>query len=86
MYKIVWKERVLDDFHDLSPVMVFQIKKKIEEYLLQAPKELGKPLKGRYKGLYRYRFGNYRVIYSIATDEMLVTVVKVGHRKEIYDG
>ena len=86
MYRIVWKESVVDDFHDISPIMVFRIKKKIEDYLLQAPKELGKPLKGRYKGLYRYRFGDYRVIYSISTDEMLVTIVKVGHRKEIYDG
>ena len=85
MYKIIWKESVQDDFNDISPIMVFQIKKKIEDYLLQAPKELGKPLKGRYKGLYRYRFGNYRVIYSIATDEMLVTIIKVGHRKEVYE-
>lgn len=85
MHKVVWKESVLDDFNDISPSTVFQIKKKIEDYLLQAPKELGKPLKGKYKGLYRYRFGNYRVIYSVATDEMLVTVIRVGHRKEVYD-
>lgn len=34
--------------------------------------------------LYRVRSGNYRVVYEIQDDVVLVTVVKVGHRKDIY--
>ena len=34
--------------------------------------------------LYRLRSGNFRVIYEIIDDELLVTVVKVGHRRSIY--
>lgn len=34
--------------------------------------------------LYRIRTGNYRIIYSIDNDIVLITVVKIGHRKEIY--
>jgi mRNA interferase RelE/StbE len=33
---------------------------------------------------YRVRVGRYRVIYSIGDDELLVVVVRVGHRKDIY--
>ena len=34
--------------------------------------------------LYRIRVGEYRVIYSIDDDQLLVLVVKVGHRKQVY--
>lgn len=42
-----------------------------------------KKLKGR-DGL-RIRVGNYRVIYSVKDNELLVLVVKVGHRKKVYE-
>jgi mRNA interferase RelE/StbE len=34
--------------------------------------------------LYRIRVGNYRVVYEIDNGQIIVTVIKVGHRKEIY--
>jgi mRNA interferase RelE/StbE len=33
---------------------------------------------------YRVRQGNYRILYEIIEDELVVTVVKVGHRRHIY--
>ncbi|WP_217994858.1 type II toxin-antitoxin system RelE family toxin [Methylogaea oryzae] len=36
------------------------------------------------QGLYRLRSGDYRVIYRIENAELLVLVVKVGHRREVY--
>ena len=33
---------------------------------------------------YRVREGNYRIVYSIDDEKLLVDVVKVGHRKEVY--
>ena len=33
---------------------------------------------------YRVRQGNYRIVYSIEEDELIVWVVKVGHRREVY--
>ena len=33
---------------------------------------------------YRIRVGRYRVIYSVADGELLVIVVRVGHRKDVY--
>lgn len=41
-----------------------------------------KKLSGR--GKYRIRQGAYRIVYSIADNELVVVVVKVGHRKDVY--
>ncbi|WP_396142720.1 type II toxin-antitoxin system RelE/ParE family toxin [Flavobacterium sp.] len=35
--------------------------------------------------LYRIRVGNYRIIYSIKNNELRIEVIRIGHRKEIYD-
>ncbi len=35
---------------------------------------------------YRVRCGNYRILYSIEDDILIVFVVKVGHRKDVYRG
>ena len=42
-----------------------------------------KPLKG-FHGIWRLRVGDYRVIYSIKDDQLLVLVLEVGHRREVY--
>ncbi|MFH1371126.1 MAG: type II toxin-antitoxin system RelE/ParE family toxin [Planctomycetota bacterium] len=43
-----------------------------------------RPITGR-KGLYRVRVGNFRIVYLVKDEELLVLVVRVGHRKEIYE-
>ncbi len=42
------------------------------------------PLKGQWRGYYRVRTGNYRVIYAVEDEVLSVLVVKVGDRKEVY--
>jgi mRNA interferase RelE/StbE len=42
-----------------------------------------RPLRGR-PG-YRVRVGDYRIIYTIADDVLLIVVVALGHRREVYD-
>jgi mRNA interferase RelE/StbE len=44
----------------------------------------GKQMVGRYKGLFRVRSGDYRVVYSVINDELVVLVLTVGHRREVY--
>jgi mRNA interferase RelE/StbE len=36
------------------------------------------------EGLYRFRSGDYRIVYLIEDDKLIVLVVRIGHRKEIY--
>ena len=48
------------------------------------PRQFGKGLKADLAGLWRYRVGDYRIICQISEGELLVLVVAVGHRKDIY--
>lgn len=44
----------------------------------------GKPLKGALKGRYSYRVGSYRILYLVRQQELLVLIIDVGHRRDIY--
>lgn len=44
-----------------------------------------KALKGSYSGYYRYRMGDYRIIYSIEAEQVQVFVVAIAHRSEAYE-
>ncbi|HUL36193.1 MAG TPA: type II toxin-antitoxin system RelE/ParE family toxin [Thermodesulfobacteriota bacterium] len=57
---------------------------RVREYLPQDPLSLGKPLHREFKGLYRYRYGRYRVLYAIDRKENTILILRVGKRKEIY--
>lgn len=48
------------------------------------PRSSGKALHGDLKGLWRYRVGDYRVIAQIRDAELVVFVVEIGHRKNVY--
>jgi len=43
-----------------------------------------KPLKGKHKGKFRKRAGNYRIIYLKENDILLITLIRVAHSKEVY--
>ncbi len=49
------------------------------------PRRLGKPLSRDLAGLWRYRVRNYRMICNIENDTLIVLVLRVGHRKDIYE-
>ncbi|HEX9736555.1 MAG TPA: type II toxin-antitoxin system RelE/ParE family toxin [Thermoanaerobaculia bacterium] len=44
-----------------------------------------KPLTGKLKGYYRFRIGDYRVIYRVDDDGRLVIVALITHRSKAYD-
>lgn len=48
------------------------------------PRRQGAPLHGNHRGLWRYRVGDHRLICEIRDRELVVLVVKIGHRGEIY--
>ena len=53
------------------------------EYIASDPYK-GKPLAYELSGLYSFRTSDYRIIYRIREKELLIIVITVGHRKEIY--
>jgi mRNA interferase RelE/StbE len=48
------------------------------------PRRFGKSLKADLAGLWRYRVGDYRILCQIKDRELIVLVVAVGHRRNIY--
>lgn len=51
----------------------------------QDPRRFCKPLKAELSGLWRYRVSDYRILCQIKDDVLLVLVVSVGHRKDVYE-
>jgi len=45
---------------------------------------LGSALKGDLKGLRRLRIGDHRVLYEVRDEELIVLVIRVAHRREVY--
>ncbi len=43
-----------------------------------------KPLKGKHKGKFRKRAGNYRIIYLKENDYLVISIIRIAHRKEVY--
>ena len=63
-------------------IKILKYLRKIEN--MENPRELGKPLKGILKDLWRYRVGEYRMICEIKDEQLIVLTLKIGHRKNIY--
>lgn len=83
-YKIIWHEKALDDLKRVDKSKAKSIVEKVKNYLSKEPLSIGKPMKGIFKGLYRYRFGDFRIIYAIDRGEQSIIVLKIGDRKEVY--
>ncbi len=43
-----------------------------------------KPLKGKYQGKFRKRAGNYRIVYLKENDILVITLIRIAQRKEVY--
>ncbi|MCI6912785.1 MAG: type II toxin-antitoxin system RelE/ParE family toxin [Treponema succinifaciens] len=66
-----------------------QIQRQIQKFVLQLknlenPRSRGKALVGNLSHLWRYRVADYRLICDIQDEKILVTILRIGHRKEIY--
>ena len=51
---------------------------------LSDPRSSGKALVGQLGGLWRYRVGDYRMICEIRDDVLIILVVQIGNRREVY--
>jgi len=76
--KLVFKE----DFKDIDKSGQLKIIKAIRKKLTTNPELYGQPLKRDLQGLWKLRVGQYRVVYRIEKDKILVYVVKVGFRRD----
>jgi len=83
-YHVTFRPETEQDFERLDPQIAQRILRKIkwssENFELIVPQ----PLKGEWKGKYKLRIGEYRVIYSVNEQEKRITVHMAGHRRDIY--
>jgi mRNA interferase RelE/StbE len=83
-YEIIWQEKVFKDLEEIDRQDAAGIIERVKTHLVQNPAGLGRPLKGIFKGLFRYRYGDYRIVYAIDMAEKKIIVLHVKHRKEAY--
>ena len=82
VYSIYFKQSVEKDLKSIPKKDLTKILQRIAQ-LSSEPRPFGsEKLTGQER--YRLRQGNYRIVYSIQDDELIVWIVKVGHCKEIY--
>ena len=69
------------DYHQ-AKIIVAWIEKNLDG--CDNPRLYGKPLTADKKGFWRYRIGSYRVIANIQDNVVIIEIVNIGHRSEIY--
>jgi mRNA interferase RelE/StbE len=65
------------------PVQV-RVLRRVEKLENQPRPQTAETLKGNTETVYRVREGDYRIIYTIEDDRLIVLVVRIGHRSEVY--
>ena len=85
-WRVEWDERARDEYLKLD----FEVQKDIARFLTarietaEDPRRFGKALTARFRHLWCYRVGAYRIIADIRDMVLIVLVVRVGHRRDVY--
>lgn len=74
--------RAFDRLMKGDPAIGARVAKAIDRIALEPA--IGIPLKGKLKGLHKYRVGQYRIIYEIRRSHLLVIVIDIAHRMDVY--
>ncbi len=82
LYSLKIKQSALKELQKINKQARTRVIAAIEQ-LAENP-HIGKLLKGEFSGLRRIRSGNYRVIYEINEGEVLILVLRIAHRKQVY--
>ena len=86
-YSVMISEEALKQLKKLDvqqrAFIMSYIRKKLDG--IENPRQTGKALTGEFKGLWRYRIGNYRIVCDIQDYRVVIVVIAIGNRKNIYD-
>ena len=79
-------ERALKELRKLGPDISRRILAYLDERISGAndPRQFGRALRGELGEYWRYRLGDYRILCKIEDEVLIILVVKVGHRRDIY--
>ena len=83
MFKVIIPKAAYKELEKLDVTAQKLVFSKIKE--LEAGNFAGdRSLKGKYRGKFRKRAGNYRIIYLKENDILVITLIRIAHRKEAY--
>jgi mRNA interferase RelE/StbE len=83
IYRILYHPLVAEDIKKIPENLKQRIKNAIEKRLVIDPIKAGRPLRQSLVGHRKMRVGDYRIIYRLEFDTIIV--LKIGHRKDIYE-
>jgi len=83
MYRVIVTKYALKELSKIDPIDQQRIFTKIKD-LEKGNFTKDRALKGKYKGKFRKRVGKYRIIYFKENDILLITIIRIAHRKEVY--
>ena len=82
-YQIEWRKSTSKDFRKIPKNLTQRIVDAVN-LLADNPHPVGSTKLAGSDCAYRIRVGDYRVIYEVYEEKVVIEVVKVGHRKDIY--
>ncbi|HHE37862.1 MAG TPA: type II toxin-antitoxin system RelE/ParE family toxin [Candidatus Cloacimonetes bacterium] len=86
MYRIRFLRKAANELKKIDPIWQKRIKEKINK-LAENPRILKnriRLLKGKQKTLFRLKVGKYRIIFQKKEEELIIIIVRVAHRREVY--
>ena len=85
-WRVEWDDRARRELRRLDHSVQRTILRYFSERIAtdEDPRRFGKPLRHTLQGLWRYRIGDYRALCHIEEERLVVLVLAVGHRRQIY--
>ena len=83
-YQILYHRNINKDLKKLDKKIVDLFFSAVKEKILKDP-YIGVKLKGRYRNLWKYRIGDFRIIYSIKKGEIRILILRIRHCSNVYD-
>jgi mRNA interferase RelE/StbE len=85
-WKVELSPTALRQLHKLDKPVARRILNFLHQRLgtLDDPRKIGERLQGALSEFWKYRVGDYRLICSLENDRLLVLVLRIGHRRDVY--
>jgi len=85
-YRVEWSNRAQKQMRKFDKSISELILRWVHKHLddCSNPRQYGKALTANHAGQWRYRIGDYRLIAEIEEEKIIILILSVGHRKEVY--
>lgn len=85
-FRVIFTEDSVEQFSNLPKSVQILLKSAIKERLEADPLSYGKPLKYSWRGHRSLRVSDYRIIYRVDKQQIIVLIIKIDIRRDVYEG